>query len=163
MIKVKSATKEGFEEASEGDSINLTFPDSETRRGRVGVGVGETLDTQCNQAVIVAQRGSNPENSSDRTTGAPTEQRLEPNSQGITNTLTSVQKDNLLQQDYSIRRLTEIEVERLQGFKDNWTAIGNYDGVIKPISKTQRYKMCGNAVTVDIVQLITDKLFKIIT
>lgn len=43
---------------------------------------------------IVASRGRNPENPSDRTTGSPTEQRLEPNSQGITNTLTSVQKDN---------------------------------------------------------------------
>lgn len=46
--------------------------------------------------VIVAMRGRNPENPSDRTPGAPTEQRLEPNSQGICNTLTSVQKDNLV-------------------------------------------------------------------
>ena len=44
----------------------------------------------------VAMRGRNPENPSDRTTGANTEQRLEPNSQGITNTITSVQKDNLI-------------------------------------------------------------------
>jgi hypothetical protein len=43
---------------------------------------------------IVASRGRNPENPSDRTTGAPTEQRLEPNYSGCTNTLTSVQKDN---------------------------------------------------------------------
>lgn len=43
---------------------------------------------------IVASRGRNPENPSDRTTGAPTEQRLEPNFSGCTNTLTSVQKDN---------------------------------------------------------------------
>ena len=43
---------------------------------------------------IVASRGRNPENPSDRTTGAPTEQRLEPNLSGTTNCLTSVQKDN---------------------------------------------------------------------
>ena len=43
---------------------------------------------------IVASRGRNPENPSDRTPGAPTEQRLEPNFSGCTNTLTSVQKDN---------------------------------------------------------------------
>lgn len=48
------------------------------------------------EPLCVAQRGRNPSNSSDRTTGAPTEQRLEPNSQGITNTITSVQKDNLI-------------------------------------------------------------------
>ena len=47
-------------------------------------------------AVCVASRGRNPVNPSDRTTGSPTEQRLEPNSDGCTNTLTTVQKDNLL-------------------------------------------------------------------
>lgn len=45
---------------------------------------------------IVAMRGRNPDNPSDRTVGAPTEQRLEHNKQGICNTLTSVQKDNLV-------------------------------------------------------------------
>lgn len=45
---------------------------------------------------IVAMRGRNPDNPSDRTSGIPTEQRLEPNSQGICNTLTSVQKDNMV-------------------------------------------------------------------
>lgn len=44
----------------------------------------------------VAMRGRNSENASDRATGAATEQRLEQNSQGITNTITSVQKDNLI-------------------------------------------------------------------
>lgn len=46
--------------------------------------------------IIVAMRGRNPENPSDRTLGTPTEQRLEPNNQGLCNTLTSVQKDNLV-------------------------------------------------------------------
>mgnify|MGYP006947000629 FL=1 len=46
------------------------------------------------ERIIVASRGRNPNNPSDRTTGAPTEQRLEPNSEGVCNTLTSVQKDN---------------------------------------------------------------------
>lgn len=59
---------------------------------------------------------------------------------------------------YRIRRLTPTETERLQGFKDGWTKFGNYDGVVKEISRTQRYKMCGNAVTVDIVELIVSKL-----
>ena len=61
--------------------------------------------------------------------------------------------------DNNIRYLTEIECERLQGFPDNWTQYGNYDGEIKKISKTQRYKMLGNAVTVDIVKLIAERLF----
>ena len=35
-----------------GDSINLSVPNSKTRRGRVGKGVAQTLDTSCNQATI---------------------------------------------------------------------------------------------------------------
>lgn len=45
---------------------------------------------------IVASRGRNPEDPSDRKAGCPTEQRYEPNSQGLSNTLTTVQKDNLV-------------------------------------------------------------------
>lgn len=52
-VQVKSATKKGYEIATENDSINLSQPNSETRRGRVGKGVAQTLDTACNQAVII--------------------------------------------------------------------------------------------------------------
>lgn len=45
---------------------------------------------------IVAMRGRNPDNPSDRTIGSPTEQRLEVNMQGTSNCLTSVQKDNMV-------------------------------------------------------------------
>ena len=65
------------------------------------------------------------------------------------------QENNLL---CGVRRLTEIECERLQGFPDNWTQYGNYKGKIKRISKTNRYKLIGNAVTVDIVELIAKRL-----
>ena len=51
-ITVKSATQKGYEIASDGDSINFSVPNSETRRGRVGKGVAQTLDTQCNQAIV---------------------------------------------------------------------------------------------------------------
>jgi len=51
-LKIKSATKSGFETAREGDSINLSVPSSSPRRGRVGKGVAQTLDTACNQAAI---------------------------------------------------------------------------------------------------------------
>jgi len=57
-----------------------------------------------------------------------------------------------------VRRLTEIECERLQGFPDNWTQYGDYNGKIRRISKTQRYKLIGNAVTVDIVTMIAKRL-----
>jgi len=51
-LKIKSATSKGYEIATEGDSINFCVPSSETRRGRVGKGVAQTLDTGPQQAVF---------------------------------------------------------------------------------------------------------------
>lgn len=96
-IQINSATKSGYEIATEEDSINFSVPNSETRRDRVGKGVAQTLDTACNQGVMIgAFRGRNPKDPSGRTTGAPMEQRLEINQNGTYNTLTSVQKDNVV-------------------------------------------------------------------
>ena len=48
---------------------------------------------------IVAMRGRNPEKPTDRTAGKHTEQRLEKDPEGMVNTLTTVQKDNLLMEE----------------------------------------------------------------
>ena len=60
--------------------------------------------------------------------------------------------------DNKIRYLTEIECELLQGFSENWTQYGDYNGKIKAIPQKERYKLIGNAVTVDIVELIAKRL-----
>lgn len=101
-IAIKQATKKGYIECSVPGIADLSFPDSKTRRGRVQEN-GEVcptlmagqqdicyIDTPC----IAASRGRNPENPSDRTAGSPTEQRLEVNQNGTSNTITTVQKDN---------------------------------------------------------------------
>jgi DNA (cytosine-5)-methyltransferase 1 len=79
-------------------------------------------------------------------------------------TLTEPHHNSLRMFDgYRIRRLTPIECERLQGFPDDHTSFGNYDGEVKPVSNSQRYKQCGNAVTVDVVLAVAKKcipLFK---
>lgn len=80
----------------------------------------------------------------------------------------SMHKKNL-EQDYveckkrngeiGIRSLTEIECERLQGFPDNWTQYGLFNnGSVSKISTTQRYIQLGNAVTVDIIKLIAERI-----
>lgn len=51
-IKVKVATKQGYEEATAGDYVNITFPSSKTKRGRVGKGVAQTLTCGGGNAVI---------------------------------------------------------------------------------------------------------------
>lgn len=55
-VMVKEATKTGYAIAEPGDSINLTAPGSKTRRGRVGNGVANTLDTSCNQGTLDGMR-----------------------------------------------------------------------------------------------------------
>lgn len=107
FVKVPEATEKGYAEAEIGDSINLSVPNSKTRRGRVGKGVAQTLDTGMQQ--------------------------------------------HTLSSDMKIRRLTPTECERLQGFPDGWTAVEN-------TSDSQRYKMCGNAVTVNVIRDIMVKL-----
>lgn len=100
------------------------------------------------ESQIVAMRGRNPDNPSDRSVGSPTEQRLEPNSQGICNTLTSVQKDNMVleQPKYRIRKLTPRECGRLMGVSDE-----DIDKMAAVNSNTQLYKQFGNSIVVDVM------------
>ena len=51
-IRVKEATSQGYAEAQIGDSVNLSHPNSKTRRGRVGKQVANTLLTGESQGVI---------------------------------------------------------------------------------------------------------------
>lgn len=51
-VLVKQATKQGYDIAYEYDSINLEQPNSQTRRGRVGRQIANTLTCGCNQAVV---------------------------------------------------------------------------------------------------------------
>lgn len=53
-LKIREATKQGYAEAGYGDSVNFAFPSSETRKGRVGKGLAQTLDTSCNQGIVLA-------------------------------------------------------------------------------------------------------------
>jgi DNA (cytosine-5)-methyltransferase 1 len=165
-VKVKSATKQGYEIATEGDTINLTPPDSETRRGRVGKQNAQTLETSCNQGVIQANYNYKALNKSIENNrhllkeGVPKaidcyNQRVRDESPCLTSPEHNTTR---LFDGYRIRRLTPIECERLQGFPDNHTSLGDYDGEVKPVSNTQRYKQCGNAVTVDVVKAVAERL-----
>lgn len=61
------------------------------------------------------------------------------------------------------RKFTPRECERLQGMPDDWTAIGRtVDDKEVKISNTQRYKMCGNAVTVNVITVLGLEILKIL-
>lgn len=130
----------------------------------------------------VAMRGRNPENPSDRTAGATTEQRLEPNSQGVTNTITSVQKDNLIvvKPLFSYRSDNPIDSDnqcfgtlranaggKLQGVGiihetrirrltplECMRLQGFPDLYVKPCSDSQTYKQAGNSITVNVMKAL---------
>jgi DNA (cytosine-5)-methyltransferase 1 len=186
-IKVRSATKKGYEIANEGDSINLSQPKSETRRGRVGKEVAQTLDTACNQAVMIgAFRGRNPENTNDRTTGAPMQQTLEINKNGTFNTITSVQKDNVVctpiisnyRSDNPINSNNKVFSTLRANAGGPLGGVGIYhkykirrltprecfrlmdfpDSFIMPCSNSQMYKQAGNSIVVNVLAEILKKL-----
>ena len=52
QIRIPEATKVGYAKAKTGDSINLAVPKSKTRRGRVGRGVAQMLDTGMQQYTL---------------------------------------------------------------------------------------------------------------
>lgn len=123
---------------------DIDTPTASTVTARYYKGIGAHKDNMC----IVAMRGRNPDNTSDRTAGSPTEQRLEVNMQGTSNCLTSVQKDNLLLEkpQYRIRKLTPRECGRLMGVSDE-----DIDKMAAVNSNTQLYKQFGNSIVVDVM------------
>ena len=108
---------------------------------------GEGIKVKQN-VMIGAIRGRNPENPTSRISGLPTEQRLELNKNETSNTITTVQKDNVVVSD-KIRRLTPRECFRLMDFPDSFKM---------PCSNSQMYKQAGNSIVVNVLAEILKKL-----
>jgi len=130
-IQIKSATKKGYEEATENDSINFSVLGSETRRGRVGKGVAQTLDTACNQGVI--QLNPSKESGGKQ----PYQQNKIYDSEGLSTTIDTGAGRWSVLNEYKIRRLIPRECFRLMDFPDTFTW---------PVSDSQAYKQAGNSL-----------------
>lgn len=74
---------------------------------------------------------------------------LQPKFDGTTNTITTVQKDNLVAENCRIRRLTPRECWRLMGFSDV-----DFDKARSVCSDTQLYKQAGNSIVVNVLEAI---------
>lgn len=140
-VNVLGSLESKFESTSRIYDVGGCSPTLSTMQG--GNQEPKILESQ-----IVAMRGRNPDNPSDRSVGSPTEQRLEVNMQGTSNCLTSVQKDNLLLEkpQYRIRKLTPRECGRLMGVSDE-----DIDKMAAVNSNTQLYKQFGNSIVVDVM------------
>lgn len=126
--------------SSEGKSPTLNSMNGGNRQPKVSCGAfrGRYYDHE-------GKRTDHKESVAGKTT-----QHLEIRDDEKTNTLTTVQKDNVLTQDKMYyRKLTPLECERLQTVPDGYT---------EGVSNTQRYKMLGNGWTVEVIKHVLQNI-----
>lgn len=170
---VKEATKKGYAEIYEGDSVNLEQPNSKTRRGRVGKGCAQTLTTSCNQAIVEPNELSHSEwkqqmykrfieDSNSEVSGVITNQSqsfgYRPPMKGYSKTLKANTNDAGVVESFRVRKLTPKECYRLMGFTDE-----QFDRSQAFSSDSQLYKQAGNSIVVDVLYYIFGKLFEVDT
>src|SRR5699024_1270819 len=145
-IAIREATKKVYTVAEPGDSVNISFPDSETRRGRVGKQTANTLLTGEEQGVVLGVGHH------------PFSKKREFNGYGdLSPTLIATDykaPKTALMSDFRIRKLTPLECFRLQGFTDEQFYKAKNDGV----SNSQLYKQAGNSVSVPVIKAIAERL-----
>jgi DNA (cytosine-5)-methyltransferase 1 len=152
-LKIKSATSKGYEEATEGDSINFKNINSETRRGRVGKGVAQTIESNnMSQAVIYNDKRLNETISkTELPKGEPKaidiyNQKVQDNAPTLTEPHHNTTR---LWDGYKIRRLTPRECFRLMDFPDTFSW---------KVSDSQAYKQAGNSIVVNVLYKILKQL-----
>lgn len=182
-LKVKNATKKGYLEAYEGDYINIQFPNSKTRRGRVGKQLANTLLTSDENCVVttgpvpdkyylsdkmvdyISSRGTNGYSNKDAKINLDVARPLTecPNKRaGTTNYISKELPEgyDLSQMSVNkgrlrIRKLTPKECWRLMGFDDE-----DFEKARQVNSDTQLYKQAGNSIVVNVLEAIFRNLFE---
>ncbi len=143
-LKIKSANSKGYEEATEGDSINFTRLHSKTRRGRVGKQIAQSLECISNQATLLTLNFNGDIIKNKPEIGQAN--RIY-SKEGVSPALncgwTPLTKKKL------IRRLTPRECFRLMDFPETFTW---------SCSDTQAYKQAGNSIVVKCLEKIIAKL-----
>ena len=151
-IAIREATKKGYTVAEPGDSVNISFPDSETRRGRVGKQTANTLLTGEEQGIVVRKTvdGFHLARTDEKKSSIQGTHVTYP--EGNSHCLSTAHKPMTVE-GLRIRKLTPKETWRLQGFTDEQFYKAKNDGV----SNSQLYKQAGNSVTVNVIDAIVRK------
>lgn len=179
-VLVREATNIGYTKAMEGDSINISYPNSTTKRGRVGKEISQTILTSPNIGTLLEtpkpiclNNGIKQPSIQDRiydTEGISTaitasqfrsniaEKRN--NEINFTDILTNLNSPaTLISEDgkhlMRIRKLTPLECWRLMGFDD--VDFAKVKAI--PTSDTQLYKQAGNSIVVNVLEKIFNNLF----
>lgn len=156
FVLVREGTRKGYVEARLGDSINISYPNNVTKRGRVGQKVSNTILTSPNMATLEninksAIKMFNPFNNKEITDIAPTQTT----SCGMTTSSATI----LISEDgkhlMRIRKLSPLESWRLMGYDDE----DFYKAKVVGISDSQLYRQAGNSIVVNILEFIFEELF----
>jgi len=153
-IIINNCTKKGYDEAINGDSVNLSYPNSKTRRGRVGHQVSQTI--QCNDMMGVVEKiNKNAKHQQDLVQSQNDICRVIP--AGTHGSTPHLLKTIVKEQPLRIRKLTPKECWRLMGFSDeDFEKAQNI-----PTSNTQLYKQAGNSIVVNVLEKIFKNLFEV--
>lgn len=173
FILVKANTKAGYEVAELGDTINLAYPNSTTRRGRVGKRVEQTLTSSPPQQGVVIMK----EGEENMTAEMRTPCLLTPNNfshkagDGVDSRKKRIYPTYTLHcrpilagasrhiclcnDEMQVRKLTPKECFRLMGFDDSDVDLLMKNGM----SNTQLYKMAGNSIVVTMLEYLFCQIF----
>lgn len=164
-IPIKVKTKSGYQIAYPGDSIDIGYSGTNTRRGRVGHEVAHTLTTSSTQAYYFIDMNADPKMTEVARCITARHASDISNRKGEHSAVFLEKFQITDDEEYpvvvfidkkgkvhigKIRKLTPRECWRLQGFTDQ-----KFDKVIKAgMSDTQLYKQAGNAVTVNVISAV---------
>ena len=167
-IAIKNATKKGYTEATDGDGIDLAYPESETRRGRVQKQKAHTITTSDNLGVLEIDNSVKPSvavnferekkqiNESEKDIyQAKSDSGWQDNKVGlkISPTLRANNNNTFANTGYKIRKLTPLECWRLMGFDDE-----DFEKASQVNSNSQLYKQAGNSIVVNVLMEIFKEL-----
>lgn len=137
-VLIRENTKKGYTEARLGDSINYSYPNCMTKRGRVGKEVAQTILTSPTIATLIPIDIYDFDN----------------HANNISSVAILISEDG--KHYFKLRRLTVLECYRLMGFSD----IDYYKIKSISISDTQAYKTAGNSIVVNVLEAIFRELLK---
>lgn len=150
---INSATKCGYEVATMSDSINFSVLSSETRRGRVGKGVAQTLDTACNQGIIQVRPKPFAISYTRDKAGKVVKRHANDNANTLhSQTGSGGNTDQYISTELGVRRFTPRECFRLMGFPDSFQIV---------VSDAQCYKQAGNSIVVHKMAGVISKLLNL--
>jgi site-specific DNA-cytosine methylase len=162
-LMVPSNTAEGYVQCEIGGVLDISYPSSTTRRGRVqeGGAVVPTLTCGCEttharieeKMESITFKGKQIHEGDGLYLGT-SERFMRDGLKDCSRALKAGIDDAGVMHNYRIRKLTERECFRLMGVKDE-----DSDKIREVVSKSQCYKLAGNSIVVDVMVHMFDQLF----